>query len=69
MSASAERVRRYREKQRAEGKRLVQAWVLDTKSPQLAEECRREAQLIAESDKASDDLEFWEGIRDTRGWE
>ena len=42
-----ENVRRYRERMRAKGFRAIQLWVPDTRSPQFAEECRRQSLLVA----------------------
>jgi hypothetical protein len=42
----AERVARRRAKLRAAGLRPVQLWVPDTRSPDVAEECRRQSRLI-----------------------
>ena len=42
----AERVARRRAKLRAAGLRPVQLWLPDTRSPQFAEECRRQSRLI-----------------------
>ncbi|MGH7897213.1 MAG: antitoxin MazE family protein [Candidatus Binatia bacterium] len=43
-------VRRYREKMKRQGMRLVQFWAPDTNAPGFAEECRRQS-LIASSDR------------------
>ena len=58
----AERVARRRAKLRAAGLRPVQLWVPDIRAPGFAEECRRQSQLIRESEtdaiRAEDDA--WE---------
>lgn len=69
MSASAERVRRYREKKKAQGLRLVQRWVIDTRSPEFLEQARRDSLAIAASEQDKDDQAFLESIADTTGWE
>ncbi|MGE0259552.1 MAG: antitoxin MazE-like protein [Alphaproteobacteria bacterium] len=50
--SQAERVARRRAKLRAAGLRPVQLWVPDTRSPQFAEECRRQARLIRDAETA-----------------
>jgi len=44
---------------RAQGLRPVQIWVPDTRSPDFAEKCRRQAQALAESDPAGDEVMAW----------
>jgi hypothetical protein len=58
----AERVARRRAKLRAAGLRPVQLWVPDTRSPQFAEECRRQARLIrsTETDLSRAEDAAWE---------
>ena len=46
----AERVERRRAKLRAAGLRPVQIWVPDARAPGFSEECRRQSQLIKESE-------------------
>jgi hypothetical protein len=41
-------VRRYRQKMRRQGMRLVQFWAPDVNAPGFAEECRRQSMLAAE---------------------
>jgi hypothetical protein len=43
-------VRRYRQKMRHQGMRLVQFWAPDANAPGFAEECRRQS-LLAAADK------------------
>lgn len=45
-----ERVRKRRETLRAAGLRPVQIWVPDTRRAGFAEECRRQARLVADAD-------------------
>lgn len=47
-----QRVRRHREALRAAGLRPVQIWVPDTRASGFAEECRRQARLVAAADAA-----------------
>ena len=42
-----QRVRKRRDALRAAGLRPVQIWVPDTRRPGFAEECRRQAQMVA----------------------
>lgn len=55
-SRVSERVQKRREALRAAGLRPVQIWVPDTRRPGFAAECRRQAALIAASDRADTDL-------------
>jgi hypothetical protein len=60
-------VQRRRDKLRAAGLRPVQIWVPDTGAPGFAQECRRQARLVALSDEA--DAAAWAEVSDTTGWE
>ena len=51
-----QRVRKRREAMRAAGLRPVQIWVPDTRRPGFAEECRRQAALVAAADAADAEL-------------
>ncbi|HLH50084.1 MAG TPA: antitoxin MazE family protein [Roseiarcus sp.] len=51
------RVQKRREALRAAGLRPLQIWVPDTRQPGFAEECRRQARLVAEADEADRDLQ------------
>ncbi|MBU2486602.1 MAG: antitoxin MazE family protein [Alphaproteobacteria bacterium] len=53
----SQRVRKRRDALRAAGLRPVQIWVPDTRSPDFADECRRQARLVAANDAADRDLE------------
>lgn len=52
-----QRVRQRRETLRAAGLRPIQIWVPDTRRPGFADECRRQAQIVAAADAADHDLE------------
>ncbi len=52
----AERVGKRRETLRNAGLRPLQMWVPDTRRPGFAEECRRQAERVAEADGADPDL-------------
>ena len=67
----SERVRKRREALRAAGLRPVQIWVPDTRRPGFAEECRRQASLVARADHADADLgDFLDAaLEDVDGWE
>ncbi|QLH16435.1 antitoxin MazE family protein [Paracoccus pantotrophus] len=47
----SERVQRRRDALRAAGLRPVQIWVPDTRRPGFADECRRQAALVAQADR------------------
>ncbi|WP_333824191.1 antitoxin MazE family protein [Pinisolibacter sp.] len=52
-----QRVRKRRDALRAAGLRPVQIWVPDTRRPGFAEECRRQARVVAAADAADHELE------------
>ena len=45
------RVSRYRERMRRLGFRQVNVWLLDTRSPAFAKECRRQSRLASKADR------------------
>jgi Protein of unknown function (DUF3018) len=51
-----ERVQKRRLALRAAGLRPLQIWVPDTRRPGFAEECRRQAQVVAQADTADADM-------------
>lgn len=51
-----ERVQKRRNALRAAGLRPLQIWVPDTRRPGFAEECRRQAQVVALADTADADM-------------
>ena len=53
---TSQRVQKRRAALRAAGLRPVQIWVPDTRRPGFAEECRRQAQLIAAADAGDAEL-------------
>ena len=52
-----DRVQKRRQALRASGLRPLQIWVPDTRKPGFAEECRRQAALVARADLADADLQ------------
>lgn len=65
-----ENVRRYRERMKAQGFRQLSLWVPDTRSPEFAEECRRQSRLAARRDGEGDILDFLDAAAgDIEGWE
>lgn len=52
----SERVRKRRAALRAAGLRPIQIWVPDTRRPGFAEECRRQARVVAQVDMADRDM-------------
>lgn len=52
----SERVQKRRDAMRAAGLRPVQIWVPDTRRPGFADECRRQALVIAAAESADEDL-------------
>ena len=63
-----ENIRRYRERMRAKGFRAIQLWVPDTRSPQFAEECRRQSLLVANDPAEQFLMEELEALQDDTGW-
>jgi len=61
-NSNREKVRRHREKLRAQGLRPVQIWVPDTRVPGFAEELARQVLAIAKSEQEADDVAFVEAI-------
>ena len=58
-----EKTQRYRARQRAQGLRLVQMWVPDTRARGFAEEARRQSQLVALSKGEQKDVAFVEALQ------
>jgi hypothetical protein len=51
-----QRVRKRRQTLRDAGLRPLQIWVPDARRPGFAEECRRQAQMVARADTADPDM-------------
>lgn len=64
------RVQKHRDALRMAGLRPIQIWVPDTRQPNFAEECRRQCQLAALSDKSDIDMHRFmdEALADLNGW-
>ncbi len=64
------RVRKYRQKMRSQGLRLIQIWVPDTRKPNFKAECRRQSRLANEADL--NDMNMLEimddAVTDVDGW-
>lgn len=58
----SERVQKRRDALRAAGLRPVQIWVPDTRRPGFAEECRRQARVVAVADAADHDLDAFMNV-------
>jgi hypothetical protein len=61
-SDSRERVRAHREKMRAQGMRLIQIWVPDTRSAAFLKEAKRQSALIAASPSEAEDQAFIDAV-------
>ena len=62
-------VRRYRERMRRSGLRLVQFWVPDIHAPGFAGECRRQSRAAAANERAEHEIMTWlEETQDTDAW-
>lgn len=66
--SGAERVNRRRGKLRAEGLRPVQLWVTDTRTPEAAAECARQAERIRDAELGAGLRDDWSDSSDTTGW-
>lgn len=64
------RVQKHRDALRKAGLRPVQIWVPDTRRPNFAEECRRQARLAAQADMADTEMQDFmdEALSDVDGW-
>ena len=59
---SRAKVRAYRARKRAQGMRLIQRWVIDTRTSEFRAEAARQSRLLAESPHAEDDQTFVDAI-------
>jgi hypothetical protein len=67
--SSARNVRRYRERMRRSGLRLVQLWLPDTRARGFAAECRRQSRAAAAKRGAERSVHRWlDEVRDVEGW-
>jgi hypothetical protein len=64
------RVQKHRDALRMAGLRPVQIWVPDTRRPDFAQECRRQARLAAQADLADADIQHFmdDALADVNGW-
>ncbi|APW47261.1 antitoxin MazE family protein [Rhodoferax antarcticus] len=64
------RVQKYRDALRMAGLRPVQIWVPDTRTPDFAQECRRQCRLVAQADMADQNMQTFmnEALADVDGW-
>ena len=61
----SQRAQKYREAMRAKGMRLVQKWVIDTRTPEFKAEARRQSLIIAEANRKNrEELEFLDAALD-----
>lgn len=62
-------VRRYRDRMKRAGLRLVQLWVPDTRASGFADECRRQSRAAARKRRTESDVMTWiEKTRDDSAW-
>ena len=57
-----ERVRRHRERLRAQGLRPIQIWVPDVRSPAFAAEAHRQSAAVATSTHSIEDQAFFDAV-------
>ena len=60
--STRDRVRRHRERQRAQGMRPIQNWVPDVTAPGFAEEAHRQSAAVAASAQDVDDQAFVDSL-------
>ena len=60
--ATRKKVASHRARMRAQGMRLLQIWVPDTRSPEFAKEARRQSRAAARSPHAKEDQAFVDSI-------
>ena len=56
------KVRRHRQRLREQGLQPVQIWVPDTRSPEFAEQARRQSAAMARNEHAAEDQAFVDAI-------
>ena len=61
-ASSRDKVRKHRERLRAQGLRPVQMWIPDVNSPAFIEEARRQSLVVAAADRITDDQDFIDSI-------
>ncbi len=57
-----DRVARHRAQMRAKGLRPIEVWVPDTNRPGFAEEVRRQASAVNDSDQSDDVMDWIESV-------
>lgn len=60
--AVRDRVSEHRRRMRARGYRPVQVWLPDVRTAQFAAEADRQARMVAQGDRVSDDQDFIEAV-------
>ncbi|MCV0396107.1 MAG: antitoxin MazE family protein [Rhizobiaceae bacterium] len=60
--SSAERVREFRARKRAQGLKLVQLWVPDVNSPEFKAEARRQSLVVANHPGEKEDQAFIDSV-------
>ena len=68
-STIAARVQKYRSNLRNKGLKPVQIWVPDVSNKEFAQECKRQALLVKNSESEQVIQEFIHDTADLRGWE
>jgi Protein of unknown function (DUF3018) len=65
---SKEKVRNFRERQKAKGLRLVQYWVPDVRSPEWKAEARRQSYAIGRSEHEAEEQAWIDAMIDMDSW-
>jgi Protein of unknown function (DUF3018) len=65
---SSEKVRNFRERQRAKGLRLVQFWVPDVTSPEFKAEAKRQSYAVGRSVHEAEEQAWVDSMIDMDSW-
>jgi hypothetical protein len=60
--SSREKVRRHRERLRAQGLRPIQIWVPDIRSPAFQRQAQNQSLIVAQSEQAREDQSFIDSV-------
>jgi len=67
-ASSRDRMRSYRERQRASGRRLMQRWVLDLSNPDVLAEIKRESAILDRHPENKEIDDWIESVVDWDDW-
>lgn len=67
-SAAPDKFKRYRQRYRAQGMKMLRVWVPDPTAPGFAQEAARQAAILKSAPEETDALAFIEQAADRDGW-